>query len=116
MVFCIGEQELTTIIEELEFFLGWDHCLGTKAIIPDHKPSYWKNFYTLDISKASLPKEATGEYLHCSFDLLLEKGWKKPSDFDNLVKFRAFTLVVLGQLLLSHSHHHIHSILLNILD
>lgn len=116
MVFRFGKHELTPTLEELESFLGWDHCLGTRAIIPNHKPSYWKNFHALDISKASLPKEATGEYLHCPFDLLLEKGWKKPGNFDNLVKFKAFTLVILGQLLLSHSHHHIHGILLNILD
>lgn len=116
MVFRFREHELTPTIEKLESFLCWDHCLGTNAIIPDHKPSYWRNFHTLDISKALLPKEALGEYLHCSFDLLLQKGWKKPDNFDNPVKFRAFTLVVLGQLLLLHNRHHIHGILLDILD
>ncbi len=116
MVFRFGEQELTPTIEELESFLDWEHCLGISAIISTHKPSYLKSFHTLEISKASLPKEATGEYLHCPFDLLLEKGWKKVGDFDNSIKFRAFTLVVLGQLLLSHSHHHINGVLLDILD
>lgn len=84
--------------------------------MPIHKPSYFRNFHTMDISKASLPKEATGEYLHCTFNFLLEKGWKKIGDFANTIKFKAFTLVGLRQLLLSHSRHHINGVLLNILD
>lgn len=115
MVFRFEEQELIPTIEELESFLDWEHCLGISVVIPTHKPSYLKGFYALNISKASLLKEATREYLHCHFDLLLERSWKKVGDFTDPIKFKAFTLVVLGQLLLSHSRHHINGVLLDIL-
>lgn len=116
MVFHFGEQDLSPTIEELESFLDWERCFGISAIIPVHKLRYLRNFHTLEISKTSLPKEATGEYLHYLFDILLEKGWNKIGDFANPVKFKAFTLAAIGQLLLSHSRHHINGVLLNILD
>lgn len=73
MVFCFREQELTPTIEELKS-LVWKHCLDIDVVFPTHKPSYFKDFHALGISKASLPKEASGEYVHCPFDLLLERS------------------------------------------
>lgn len=115
MVFHFGEYELKPTIEEFESFLDWEHCLSVGDIIQTYKPNYLKGFHALNISKASLPKEAIGEYLHCPFDLLLERGWKKVGDFADPIKLKAFTLVFLGQLLLSHSHHHINGVLVDIL-
>lgn len=74
MAFHFGEQELTPTIEELKSFLDWEHCLGVGVVLPTHKPSYLKGFHKLNISKASLPKKAIGEYLYYLFDLLLERG------------------------------------------
>lgn len=96
-------------------FLDWEHYLGVSATILTHKPSYLKDFHALGICKASLPKEATSEYVCYPFDLLLERSWKKVGDFIYPTKFKAFTLLVLGQLLLSHNRHHINGILLDIL-
>lgn len=77
MIFHFGEQELTPTIEEVESFQDWEHCLGINVTIPTHKPSYLKGFHTLDISKASLPKEAIEEYLHYPFNLLLKEVGRK---------------------------------------
>lgn len=96
MVFYFGEQELTPTIEELESILDWEHCLDINVMIQTYKPSYFKYFHVLGISKASLPKKASGKYMHYPFDLLLERSWKKAGDFSDLIKFKAFTLVVLG--------------------
>lgn len=79
MVFRFGEQELIPTIEELKSFLDYEHCLNINAVILTHKPNYLKGFHALDISKDTLPKEATGEYLHCPFRPFigkrLEESW-----------------------------------------
>lgn len=116
MVFCFREQELTLTIEELESFLDWKHCHDIGAVFPVHKPSYFKDFHmALGLLKDSLPKEALEECLHSSFDLILERSWKMVGDFIDPTKFKAFTLLILGQLILSHSRHHISGVLCDIL-
>lgn len=116
IVFCFGKHELTPTIEELEYFLGLKHCHHTEVIFPVHKSNYFKDFWlAINVSKAFLPKEISGDFLHCIFNLLLDRGWKKVEDFSDLAKFKAFTLMVLGQLLLSHSQHHISRVLCSIL-
>lgn len=46
----------------------------------------------------------------------MDRGWKKVGDFSNPTKFKAFTLIVLGQLLLSRSRHHVSEVLCIILS
>lgn len=117
MVFWFGKHELTPTIEELESFLNLKHHHNVNAIFLVHKNSYFKDFQsTLNVSKDFFPKESSGDYLQCPFDLLLDRGWQKIRDFLNPTKYKAFTLTVLGQLLLSHSQHQIGEVLCNVLE
>lgn len=116
MVFLFGKHELTPNIEELVLF-RLKHCYHTDVIFSTHKSNYFKDFQsTFNVLKNFLPKETSGDYLYCPFDLLLDRGQKKVGDFLDLAKFRAFTLIVLGQLLLSHSQYHINGVLYGILE
>lgn len=116
MVFHFGKHELTPTIEELESFFNLKHCHHTDVIFPMHKNSHFKNFQsTLNVSKKFLPKENLGDYLHCPFNLLLDRGWGKAGDFSDPAKYRAFTLIVLSQLLLSPSWDQISGVLCSIL-
>lgn len=77
MVFRFREQELTPIIEEIESFLDWEHCLGIDAIIPTHKPSNFKNFHALDIPKNFLVQRSFRGTYTSSFQLLTGKKLKE---------------------------------------
>lgn len=117
MVFRFGKHELTPTIEELEFFLNLKHRHNADAIFPVHKNSYFKDFqYTINVSKDFHPRESSGDYVHCPFDLLLDRGWQKIGDFSNLAKYKSFTLTVLGQLLLSRSRCQIDGVLCSVLE
>lgn len=84
MVFHFKKHELTPTIEELESFLNLKHEYHTNTTFPMHKNSYFKDFQSaLNVSKSFLPKENSGDYLNCPFDLLLDRGWKKIGDFSN---------------------------------
>lgn len=117
IVFQFGKHELTPTIEELESFLNLKHRHNADAIFPVHKNSYFKDLQsTINVSKDFLPRESSGDYLHCPFDLLLDRGWQKIGDFSNLAKYKAFTLTVLGQLLLSRSRCQIDGVLCSVLE
>ena len=117
MVFCFGKHELTPPIKKLEYFLNLKHCHHKDTIFPMHKNSYFKDFQsTLNVQKNFLPRETSGDYLHCPFNLLLEQGWQKVGDFLNPAKYRAFTLTILGQLLFSRNRHQINGVLCSILQ
>lgn len=117
MVFRFGTHELNPTIEELESFLNLKHCHRADAIFPVHKNNYFKDLQsTLNVSKNFISNETSGNYLHYPFDLLLDRGWQKIKDFSNPTKYKAFTLTVLGQLLLSHSRHQIGGVLCNVLE
>ncbi len=98
MVFRFGKHELTPTIEELESFLNLKHRHHADAIFPGTQEQLLQRLsdLTLNVSKNFLPKETLGDYLHCPFDLLLDRGWKKVRDFSNPAKYRAFILTSLG--------------------
>lgn len=76
MVFRFGKHELTPTIKELESFLNLKHRHNADVIFPVHKNSYFKDFQSaINVSKDFLPRESSSDYLHCPFDLLLDRGW-----------------------------------------
>lgn len=68
-------------------------------MIPTHKPSYFKDFHALGISKTSLRKQALGEHIRPPFNFLRERSWKRADTFSYPIKFKALTLAILEQLL-----------------
>lgn len=97
MVFLFGKHELIPIIEELESFLNLKHRHNADATFPVHKNSYFKDFHsTLNVLKDFLPKESSGDYLQCPFDLLLDRGWQKIRDFSNPNQVQGFHIDNIG--------------------